>query len=54
VGAYGAGPGAVLYAIVDRVVDDYAPVVAGLEEAVRHLEGEVFPSSRSNPAERGL
>ena len=47
-----AGPGAVLYAIVDRIVDDYAPVVAGLDEAVRHLEGEVFSSSGSNPAER--
>ena len=33
-------------------MDDYAPVVAGLDEAVRHLEGEVFSSSRSNPAEQ--
>jgi magnesium transporter len=47
-----AGPGAVLYAVVDRVVDDYAPVVAGLDHAVRELEGDVFSSSRSNPAER--
>ena len=47
-----AGPGAVLYAVVDRVVDDYVPVIAGLDQAIRHLEGDVFSASRSNPAER--
>jgi magnesium transporter len=47
-----AGPGAVLWAVVDRVVDDYMPVVDGLDQAVRHLEGDVFSASRSNPAER--
>jgi magnesium transporter len=47
-----AGPGAVLYAIVDRVVDDYVPVIDGLDQAIRHLEGDVFSASRSNPAER--
>jgi magnesium transporter len=47
-----AGPGAVLWAVVDRVVDDYLPVIDGLDQAVRHLEGDVFSSSRSNPAER--
>ena len=46
------GPGAVLYAIVDRIVDDYVPVVAGIDRAVREVEGEVFSQSRSNPAER--
>jgi magnesium transporter len=46
------GPGAVLWAIVDRVVDDYVPVIDGLDHAVRHLEGDVFSASRSNPAER--
>ena len=48
----GCGPGAVLYAIVDRIVDDYVPVVAGIDRAVREVEGEVFSQSRSNPAER--
>jgi magnesium transporter len=47
-----AGPGAVLYAVVDRVVDDYMPVIDGLDQAIRHLEGDVFSASRSNPAER--
>jgi magnesium transporter len=36
------GPEAVLYAITDRVVDDYAPVVAGLENDIDEIETEVF------------
>jgi magnesium transporter len=36
------GPEAVLYATMDRVVDDYAPVVAGLENDVDEIETEVF------------
>jgi magnesium transporter len=36
------GPLAVLYAIMDRVVDDYAPVVAGLENDIDEIETEVF------------
>jgi len=36
------GPFAVLYAIMDRVVDDYAPVVAGLENDIDEIETEVF------------
>ena len=46
------GPGAALYAIVDRIVDDYAPVTAGLDRDIREVEGEVFSHLRSNPAER--
>jgi magnesium transporter len=46
------GPGAALYAIVDRIVDDYAPVTAGLDRDIREIEGEVFSHSRSNQAER--
>jgi magnesium transporter len=45
------GPGAALYAIVDRIVDDYQPVIAGLDRDIRAVEGEVFSPSRSNPAE---
>lgn len=48
----GCGPGAALYAIVDRIVDDYAPVAAGLDRDIREIEGEVFSHSRSNQAER--
>src|ERR687885_2014667 len=36
------GSEAVLYAIMDRVVDDYAPVVAGLEHDIDEIETEVF------------
>jgi magnesium transporter len=36
------GPEAVLYAILDAVVDDYAPVVAGLENDIDEIETEVF------------
>ena len=46
------GPGAVLHAIVDRVVDDYQPALAGLEEDVDEVEREVFSTERTNPAER--
>ena len=37
-----AGPEAVLYAIVDAVVDEYAPVVRGLEHDIDEIEYEVF------------
>jgi magnesium transporter len=46
------GPGAVLHAIVDRVVDDYAPALAGLSEDIEQVENEVFSGGRTNPAER--
>ena len=38
------GPEAILYAILDRVVDGYAPVVAGLENDIDEIETEVFHS----------
>ena len=46
------GAGAVLYAIVDRVVDDYEPVVQAVEADIQDVEHEVFAPTRSNPAER--
>src|SRR5918994_5179600 len=36
------GPMAVLYAIMDQVVDDYEPVVDGLENDIDEIETEVF------------
>ena len=36
------GPAAILYAILDRVVDDYGPVVAGLENDIDEIETAVF------------
>ena len=41
------GPEAVLYAILDQVVDEYAPVVAGLENDIDEIEDELF---KGNPA----
>jgi magnesium transporter len=36
------GTEAILYAILDRVVDDYEPVVLGLENDIDEIESEVF------------
>jgi magnesium transporter len=36
------GPEAVLYALLDLVVDDYAPVVAGLENDIDEIEDQLF------------
>ncbi len=36
------GPEAILHAIMDRVVDDYGPVVGGLENDIQEIEAEVF------------
>lgn len=38
----GLGPEAVLYAILDAVVDDYAPVVSGVQNDIDEIETEVF------------
>jgi magnesium transporter len=41
------GPEAILYAIMDRVVDGYAPVVRGLENDIDEIETEVFSGNAS-------
>jgi magnesium transporter len=46
------GTGAVLYGILDRVVDDYLPVVAGVETDIQEVEAQVFSDARENAAER--
>jgi magnesium transporter len=46
------GPGAVLHGILDRVVDDYVPVVAGLDDDIKEVEKDVFSPEAANPAER--
>jgi magnesium transporter len=46
------GPGAVLHGILDRVVDDYAPAIDGLQADIDEVEAELFSGERSNPAER--
>ena len=46
------GPAAVLYAVADRVVDDYVLVIEELEIDVDEAEAAVFSDERLNPAER--
>jgi magnesium transporter len=46
------GPGAVLHAILDQVVDDYQPAIEGLETDIDEVEETLFSGERSNPAER--
>ncbi len=41
------GPMAVLHAVVDCVVDDYAPVIAGIDNDMAEVEEEVFNDNRS-------
>jgi magnesium transporter len=46
------GPGAALHAIIDRVVDDYAPVIGALDRDIRQLEAEVFSDRRTDSTQR--
>ena len=46
------GPTAVVHAILDRVVDDYVPVLDGLDQDIVEIETQVFSPERTNPAER--
>jgi magnesium transporter len=39
------GPEAILHAIMDHIVDDYSPVVDGLENDIEEIEAEVFGGS---------
>jgi magnesium transporter len=41
------GPSAVLYAIMDRIVEDYGPVVQGFENDIDEIEGQVFEGNPS-------
>ena len=46
-----AGTAAVLWAILDKVVDDYAPVIEGLERDIEEVEATVFKGTAA-PTER--
>jgi magnesium transporter len=46
------GPAAVLWAVLDHIVDGYAPVTEGLEHDVDEVEADVFSDPPGNPAER--
>jgi magnesium transporter len=43
------GPLSIVHAVVDRVVDDYAPVVAGIENDIDEIESEVFGEGKNVP-----
>ena len=40
------GPYAVLYAIMDKIVDDYGPVLDGLQDDIDEIEVQVFEGER--------
>ncbi len=40
-----------LYGVLDRVVDDYEPVIAGLDNDIHEIEVEVFDADRSRRAD---
>lgn len=46
------GPIAVLYAVMDRVVDGYLPVAVHLDRDVQQVEEQVFSADGGNPTER--
>ena len=49
------GPMAVLHAVIDRVVDDYAPAIDGLDNDMAEIENAVFATDRPrgfDPSER--
>ena len=49
------GPMAVLHAVIDRVVDDYVPVIDGLDNDMAEIEDAVFATDRPrgfDPSER--
>ena len=48
----GHGPSAVVYAICDRVVDEYEAVATSLEEDVDEVEASVFSPTRTNDSQR--
>jgi magnesium transporter len=46
------GPGAVVHAVLDRVVDDYEPVAYAVDQDIEEAENQVFSPDRANPTER--
>jgi magnesium transporter len=51
-GVLGHGPSAVVYAICDRVVDEYEAVVTSLTEDVDEVEESVFSPERTQDSQR--
>jgi magnesium transporter len=46
------GPSAVLYAIADKIVDDYSTIALEVEEDIEEVEQRVFAPDRGNAASR--
>ena len=46
------GPASAVWAIVDKVVDDYLPVVDGIEDDIEEVETEVFNDDVPAPTQR--
>jgi magnesium transporter len=46
------GPAAAVWAIVDKVVDDYIPVVEGIEDDIEEVENDVFNDDVPAPTQR--
>ncbi|CAD5994301.1 magnesium/cobalt transporter CorA [Agreia sp. COWG] len=46
------GPQAVLYAVLDRIVDDYAPVAGGLENDIDEIEDQLFDRTTNELSRR--
>ncbi len=46
------GPGAVLHAILDTVVEAYLPVLDGIDDDIGEVEAEVFANTLSTPTQR--
>jgi magnesium transporter len=47
-----SGPMAVLYAVADRVVDDYTTIAVAVHEDIEEVEAQVFSPERTNNASR--
>ncbi len=48
------GPEAILYAILDRVVDEYEPIVRGLENDIDEIEQQLFGDSDDDALSRRI
>lgn len=48
------GPEAILYALLDEVVDEYEPVVAGLENDIDEIEDQLFGASDDDALTRRI
>ena len=46
------GPGAVMHAIVDEVVEAYVPVLTGISDDIDEVEETVFSATRDSPTQR--